>query len=224
MIKNQNGNVFVYILIAVVLFGSLMFALSRSASQDDPSTELAEGQVKIAVNEIIAYAASTSNTITQMQQTGATTDQIDFMLPSDTDFNTAPTIYKIFHPDGGGLNYRALPKGTFDNGGAGLAPGYYVGRFNNIEWTPTSAQDTVFTAYDIHQDVCEAINYKITRSTTIPTASGSNIENFFVFDDLHSGSNVDFMVTNCAACEDIPALCVTNGSGKYVFYSILEAE
>lgn len=240
--RNQNGNVFIYILIAVGLLGALMFAMSKSASQNDAAGELSEGESKIAASEIIAYATSTTNALAQMQQTGATLswdhtlsdnlkpkNRVNFMLPADDDFELddkdhAPNIYKLFHPDGGGLNYKTLPAKAVLNSGSTLKPGYYIGRFNNIEWTPTTAQDVVFAAYEIKESVCKALNKAVTGNTTIPTVSGESLQNLFVYDDLHTGTNDDFMITNCTACEEISALCVTDGSGKYTFYSILEAE
>ncbi len=221
---NQKGNVFVYILIAVGLFGALMFALSKSASQNDAASELSEGQSKVVAGEIIAYAASATNALSQMQQTGATVDMVNFIVPSDTHFNDAPTIYKLFHPDGGGLNYKALPAKASADDATGLKAGYYIGRFNNIVWTPTTTKDVVFTAYEIKKDVCVELNKKVAKISTIPTVSGNSLQNFFVDATLHTGSNVDFTKTNCAACEEISALCVTDGAGKYAFYSILEAE
>lgn len=188
--------------------------------------DMDKGKIDVAVNEILSYAASANNSIVQMQQAGDTVDQIDFMLPSDTDFNTDPTIHKLFHPNGGGLNYKRLPKISEASDGVGLDPGYYVGRFSTFEWTPTSTQDVVFTAYEISEDICAALNLKVTGSATIPAISGDTADNFFVDDDLHSGSNADFMVANCAACEEKSALCVsyTSGTTKYAFYSLLEAE
>lgn len=224
MIKNQKGNVFVYILIAVGLFAALMFVISKSSTQTDAAGELSDGESKIVAGEIIAYAASTTNALSQMQQTGATVNMIDFMLPSDIDFNNAPTIYKLFHPDGGGLNYKPLPQKASADDKVGLAAGYYVGRFNNIEWTPTTAHDVVFTAYEIKEKVCKELNQKVATTTNIPIVTGDSLENLFVYDDLHSGTNNNFTKANCAACEEISALCVTDGSGKYAFYSILEAE
>ncbi len=224
MIRNQNGNVFIYILIAVVLFGALMFTLSKSASEDDPTSELDDGNVKIAANEIWAFSSSVSSAISQMEQADATADQIDFILPSDAAFNTAPNIYKLFHPDGGGVNYRALPAKANADDGAGLAAGYYVGRFNSIEWTPSTANDIVFTAFEIQQNVCAEINRKVTGSTAIPTVTGDSLQNLFVDDVLHTGTNANFAVSNCAACENKPTLCVTDGAGKYAFYNIIEAE
>lgn len=224
MIKNQNGNVFVYVLIAVGLLAALMFTLSKSADQGDAASEVSEGQNMIMAGEIIAYAASASNSLTQMQQTGATTSNIDFILPSDSNFNTAPTIYKFFHPDGGGLSYKALPAKAIADDGIGLVAGYYVGRFNSIEWTPSITNDVLFTAYEITRGVCTELNKKIAGVGTIPTATGDTLDNFFIEDALHAGTNDNFEIANCATCEEKPALCVTDGAGKYAFYSILEAE
>ena len=120
---NQNGNIFVYILIAVGLFGALMFTISKSSSQNDAVGELAEGESKIVAGEIIAYAASATNALSQMQQTGSTVSMVDFMLPADDDFEDAPTVYKFFHPDGGGLNYKPLPLKASADDGADLAAG-----------------------------------------------------------------------------------------------------
>lgn len=221
---NQNGNVFIYILIAVGLFAALMFAISQSSSQNDASGELSEGESKIVAGEIIAYAASAANALAQMQQAGDTISTINFTLPSESNFNDSPTIHKFFHPDGGGFNYKPLPAKASADDATGLAAGYYIDRFNNIEWTPTTAYDVVFTAYEIKKDVCAELNQKMTGASTIPTVSSASLQNLFVSDTLHAGTNSDFMVTNCAACEEVPAMCVTDGSGKYTFYSILEAE
>lgn len=224
MKRNQNGNVFIYILIAVALFGSLMFALSKSSDQGEAIGELEEGENKIIAGEIIAYASSASNALTQMQQTGATIDQVNFMLPSDVNFNTAPTIYKLFHPDGGGFNYKPLPSKAANDDGAGLGAGYYIGRFNSVEWTPSLTNDVLFTAYEIKEGVCAAINLKVSGSSTIPTVVGDTLANLLVDDANHAGTNDNFEIANCAVCEEKPALCVTDGSGRYAFYSLLEAE
>jgi len=224
MIKNQNGNILVYILIAVALLGALTFAISRSSSQTDTVGELTEGQAKIMAGEIIAYAASASNALTQMQQTGATLAMINYMRPSDVNFNTAPTIYKLYHPDGGGLSLKPLPARANADDGLGLASGYYVGRFNSFEWTPTTAQDVIFAAFEIKEAVCRELNKRVAGISTIPTATGDTLQNFFVDATLHSGTNVNFQIANCPACDGLGALCVTDGSNKYTFYTILEAE
>jgi hypothetical protein len=230
MIRNQSGNIFVYILIAVGLFAALMFTLSKSGGQEDAVGELSEGQSKILANEIIGYASTASNALVNMQQSGITASQIDFMLPSDSNFNTAPNIYKFFHPDGGGFNLRPIPPkakrvGGFVVGFGSIGPGYYIGRFNNFEWTPTTSNDIIFAAHDLNQTVCVEINRRLRNDPTIPTTNQAVFERFFVDAAVTGGVNSSFTTVNCAACEEIPALCVSNGgASRYTFYSILEAE
>lgn len=219
---SQAGNAFLYVLIAIILFAGLAFTLSRSGSQRDPAGSLAQGRVAIDVNGIMAYAASVSNTLSQLDVVGVPPDQLDFTLPSDADFNTPPLDKKFFHPSGGGMNYKSLPPEAIASNGAGLAPGYYIGRFNNVEWTPTTANDVIFVAHEISEAVCKGLNFKITGSDTIPALAGANSEDLLIDDSLHGGNNVNFMVANCAACDEKPALCVSSG-GTYTFYSILVA-
>ena len=226
MTEPERGNAFLYVLIAIVLFAGLTFVLSRTGGQKDASSDLAEGQATIDANTILSYAASAANTVSQLDLGGIAADQLDFTLPSDAAFNTPPLGKKFFHPSGGGLNYKALPATAVASSGGGLAPGYYIGRFNNVEWTPTTAQDVIFVAHEISQKVCAAINTKITGSETIPAiGGGSTIEDVLIDDSLHGGSNADFMVANCAACEEKPALCVSGGARTiYTFYSLLVVE
>lgn len=224
----EHGNAFLYILIAVVLFGALIFALSRSNQNDNGLRELDEGRAKVAANEILGYASTASNNLTHMDVSGIPITQIDFMLPNDSDFNVdipaRPNLHKLFHPSGGGLGYKSLPKDALEDDGAGLDAGYYIGLFNNVEWTPTTAPDIIFAAYEIKSSVCQELNRKLTGDSTIPVVNGNSLENFFIEASLHGGSNADFATVNCAACEEKSALCVSNATGKNLFYSILRAE
>jgi hypothetical protein len=225
MKHNQRGNAFLYILIAIILFAGLMFTISRSRQSETTGT-LTEGRAQVAANSILAYATSAQNAISNLDIVGTDANTIDFTLPSDATFNNAPTIHKIYHPDGGSLTYKPLPADADGDDGAGLDSGYYIGRFNNVEWTPTATNDVLFVAFEIRQDVCEAINLKLTGSTTIPSIVGDTIENLMIDDTIHGGSNSDFAAANCAACDEKPALCVSKvaASTKYAFYSLMVAQ
>jgi hypothetical protein len=63
-------------LIAIILFAGLAFTLSRSGSQRDPVGSLTEGRVTIDANNIIAYAASVSNMLSQLDVAGVSPDQL----------------------------------------------------------------------------------------------------------------------------------------------------
>ena len=51
------------------------------------------------------------------------------------------------------------------------APGWYLGSFNNVEWTQTTENDVILTAHQISQPVCAQIDLLLTGSATIPAAS-----------------------------------------------------
>lgn len=229
----QRGNAFIYVLIAMALFAGLSLTVANMGN-DNNQSNVDQAFTEAAVNSMLSYAAAAQNTLEQMELQGANINDIDFILPSEAAFNTAPTINKLFHPDGGGLNYKTFPPelaGIFTGGFDSKA--YYIDRFNNIGWTPTiatdvpakaidvdSTEDVIFTAYNISAAACAAVNKKLTGSTTIPSVTGA--ADFFVEDRHHGGSNDDFTATDCASCEGKPALCV-NDSGLYVFYSIISA-
>ena len=53
-----------------------------------------------------------------------------------------------------GLSYRTLPKDAEADDAAGLDPGYYIGRFNSVEWTPSTTPDILFWPMKLaHQSV-----------------------------------------------------------------------
>lgn len=225
--NSEQGNAFLYILIAVVMFAGLMFTISRSVENDSPQGQMDESKAKLAANDILSYAAVATNAVTLMDQAGTTAAQIDFMYPSDTNFNLAPTVDKLFHPDGGGLNYKTLPQFGSDKSTSGVASGYYIGRFNNVVWTPTTAQDVMFTAFGLSESVCAELNKKVTGSNTIPATVGGDFKSYLVDGSVFSGVNIDLDNGVCPACEDISALCVSNNSAgvtRYAFYNILVAD
>jgi hypothetical protein len=101
-----------------------------------------------------------------------------------------------------------------------------MGRFSNVEWTPTTANDVLFVAYDISQSICAALNKKITNSTAIPIISGAEAERFFVNTSYGGGGNMNFMKANCAACDGYPSLCIGDSSDAhhYTYYNIISAQ
>ncbi len=222
---SQRGNVFLYVLIAVVLFGGLTYSITQINQQTDPAAEVDESRSKIGANAILAWMASAQNVINNMDQVGTTTDEILYTRPSDATFNTAPHVHKLFHPDGGGLLLKAIPKDAMGPVVSNPANGYYVGLFSNVQWTPTAADDVMAVAYGISQAACAEINRKITGSTTIPNVTGG-LQSLFI-DVVHNGGtpNADFTTANCAACDERPALCVTASpaGSPFIYYSVLVA-
>lgn len=220
---NDRGNAFLYVLIAIVLFAALTYAMVRNHDAGGAASEIDEGRVSVAADSILAYAVSTQTAITRMDQMGTSADAIDFMLPSDTVFNDPPTLDKLFHPDGGGLVYKPLPKDALDATVTNPDAGFYVGRFSNFEWSPTTAQDVIFSAYGLTQAVCARLNRQITGDAAIPEIQGISLQQALVDASLHTSGNADLDSSTCADCEEKPALCIREGA-KYGFYSIMVAQ
>jgi hypothetical protein len=220
---NDRGNAFLYILIAIVLFAALTYALVRNHDAGGAASEIDEGRVAVAADAILAYAVSTQTAISQMDRMGTTADEIDFILPSEATFNDTPTLDKLFHPDGGGLIYKPLPKDAIDSTVTSPAAGFYVGQFNNFEWSPTTAQDVIFSAYGLTETVCARLNRQITGDPAIPEVQGISLQQALADASLHTSGNADIDSSSCADCEEKPALCIHDGS-KYGFYSVMVAQ
>jgi len=220
--KTEAGNATIYVVILVALFAALSFTLMRQNDSSE-SASLESEKADIIAAQIIAYPFQVKQAVEMMTMTGTESSDLDFMPPGDVNFNTAPTKNKVFHPGGGGLNLARLPAEAIAQISAIPPAGWYLGRFNNVEWSPTMTQDVMLTAYQIDRQICESINMKITGNTTIPALS-SNLNDVLIDDEtpLHGGSNIDFNVSVCAACENMPTLCVSNGPATaFAFYSII---
>jgi hypothetical protein len=234
--RAERGNALIYVLIAIALFAALSFVLARQ-TQDSGGESLSGERAELYATQIITYAAQVQSVYDQMEMSGAQTSDIIFTLPTDAAFNdnsVANNIFKIYHPEGGGLSLGSLDESAVDDSAISTpddpAPGWYLGRFNNVDWSASTANDIILTAYGLHSDICANINKKITGNTTIPTI-GDTIKEVFVPQSTGSvtnysvGTNVPTLTTTggtpiCAACAKVSSLCVQEG-GIYALYAII---
>lgn len=215
MIKaHQKGNAMIYILIAVALFGALTLTLSRQNNNSD-GQDLSDELIALYSTELLEYIASAQNVVDMMLSTGSTINDLDFILPNDAAFNTPPNIHKVFHPQGGGLNYKADIKSDIATDATSQ---WAINQNINVEWTTSASDDVLFTAYFINREICANINEKITGDPTIPTTSNPHA-NYFL-----STGNTDLNTSECADCDGYPTLCVENDTGdNYSLYNIIAA-
>ncbi len=212
----EKGNALVYVLIAIALFGALSFTLARQ-SRDSGTSEIDEAKAQIYATELLTYSAQVRSVLDQMIYSGSNINDLDLTLPSEAGYSTAPYIHKVYHPQGGGLIQANIPTRAVSQISASPPAGWYLGRFNNVEWTATSGTDVILTAYQISRQVCEKINENLTGSTTIPALSGNMNLNL-----IDTGTNSDLDVAACAACDGHSTLCVSNSTvSAYSFYTIV---
>ncbi len=221
--KSQRGNAMIYVLVVIALFAALTFILSRQSDTTEAGGMSAQ-QADIAATQIIETSMQVKQALDSMMFGGTAVAGLDFVLPSDAAYDTPPNKDKVFHPDGGGVILTRLPNGAALDGVTDPAPGWYLGRFNTVDWTPGSGQDVILSAYGIAKAVCERINEKLTGSRTIPVSSAA-LRNVMVDDAHHNGSNAAFTAATCAGCDGHPSLCVEDpANDKWGFYAIVEAQ
>jgi len=225
----QRGNAMVYVLIIVALFGALSYVLARQGDTSEAGG-LSKEQTEIYAGTIQQAAAQLKQSVEQMTFTGTPVSALDFMTPDDADFEDQPVGNKVFHPHGGGVIMPRLPNEALNQVNATPPARWYVGRFNNVEWTPSAAQDVILTAHQLSQQVCARINFKLTGSETIPVLADPINKLFIDFDTLDNPetSNINFTSAQCAVpgeCFGKPSLCVRDNTlNIFSFYSIIAAE
>ncbi len=214
--QSQNGNVLVYVLIAIILFAALGFTLSRQ-TQNSSTKEIDTAKASLYAMEILSYSEQAKLVIDQMIFTGSNIAGLVFMLPSESGFNTAPHIHKVYHPEGGGLSLTNIPAKAIAQTSSSPAAGWYMGRFNNVEWSKGAGSDIILTAHQISKPVCEKINKNITGSITIPALNG-DLDDYLI----DTSTDNDLTTAICAACEGYMSLCVSNSAADtYSFYSVI---
>lgn len=225
--NGQRGNAMVYVLVIVALFGALSFVLARQTDTSEAGA-IASEQVEIYAGVIQQAAAQLKQSIEQMTFTGTAVSALDFVTPDDAAFDTGSAASKLFHPHGGGVVLPRIPDDAISEISTDPPARWYIGRFNNVEWTPSAADDVILTAHQITEAVCSRINFKLTGSTTIPeTDTGDQVAELLI-DEAEStavGSNIQFTSAQCPGCFGHSSLCVKdNGVDAWSFYSIVAPE
>ncbi len=190
-------------------------SLSNQNNQSD-GEDLSAEAAELYANELIEYFASIQQSVDMMIATGSDIDDLDFIIPSNATFNTPPHIHKVFHPQGGGFNYQETFNEQIQNGVGSI---WAVNNNINVEWTDSTNNDVIVTAYFIGREICERINLKITGTIAIPATLSPHADYFL------STGTTDLDATECPGCEGHGMLCVENNtSDNYSFYSVIAAQ
>ncbi len=220
--SRESGNIMIYILIAIVLFGGLTLVLSRQNQQAEGQSTTDE-QIALQVQDMMTYSGVVGAAIDQIASLGTPYSSMVFINPASSNFETLTPMANVFHPKGGGINAPAYNPKIF-SAATNPTPGWYIGRFNTVEGTPSTAQDIILTAHSITKPLCTALNKKLIGSATIPTM-GANTAYYLVAGINHSLGNGTLTQAICPTCYDKASLCVSNVAGtQWSFYSIVGAQ
>ena len=183
---------------------------------------LPDEKVDIYAAQIMQTPLQLKQAIDQMLFTGESVAGLDFSIPPGA---APPHRGKVFHPEGGGLSTPRLPAEGVAQDNTDPVAGWYVGSFEDIEWTLSNAPDVIATAHQISEQICARINEKLTGSATIPTLGAATNTLLIDATESSAGGNIRFTSAQCAACYGQPSLCVKdNANDAWSFYSILVSE
>lgn len=223
---SESGNVLFYIFLAVVLFGSLSFALSQSGRGS--LTQITEDRTRLAATEMIDYGDSLAKAVGTMHLRGTTLgnlrfSHIDLLAGSYDPPGTVAATDEVFNSEGGNMIYRAPPNsllGTTATDYAFLA----AVAIQDIGTTCANAScaDIVVAVSGINAEACDLIN-RVGGNTKKGDAIPSNAD--FNFATKFKGSMAVPTVVTTAALTGRLYGCLFNvADGTRYFYRVLWAQ
>lgn len=164
--KRSSGNVLFLILIAVLLFAALSYAVTKSTRGGGAGSKKEEVSVQAAA--IMQYFSTLDVAVQRMIMSGVPLENLDWSASGINTSNSANSLCstsacKVFDPAGGGVSAIALPIASTDpaasssikttNGqGSGWA---LIASVSNIG---TTAPEAIFAFRGVKADVCRKIN------------------------------------------------------------------
>lgn len=167
MRRNEQGNALFLILIAVILFAALSYAITqsnRSGGNTARETNL------ISSTTVTQYPSAVRTGVTRMLLRGRIPSELLFHAPGS--FTGGSEHLEVFHPSGGGVSFQNVDPNTVDVNASGVPQGqWYFLKNKVVTDVGTTTGEVVAVLTRVKTGVCQQINEQITGSSAIP-ASG----------------------------------------------------
>ncbi|MFN3826971.1 MAG: hypothetical protein ACK4NR_05025 [Micavibrio sp.] len=227
-ISGEEGNVLFLILIAVVLFAALSYAVTRSTNASSGSVDNESN--KIAAAQIIQYPAGLRASIIRMTIGGMNAEDLRFDIPSDFSGLSGFTD-QVFHPYGGGATWTEAPADLMEN----EMPGrwYFNAEFEieNIGLNSVSenrGNEIIAFLPGIKGGICSIINNDLGLSgvPTIATDISTRYSLKMTVTDGYALPSDEVVLgvsagNGSAVITGQPFGCFLNSNGNYVYYHVL---
>ncbi len=223
---SAKGSVLFYILIAVILFAALNYAVSQIMRSGNADTVGAQ-QASLYADEILDYAEKIRVAVQHIRITnGCDAADISFENTSVAGYVHAPVVSdscKVFSSSGGGLRYipplTAYGTGTEWIFGGRLS---FVGLGTDCG-AGESCSELYMVLSGLDLAVCEALNTKLGLSTPSGNPPQQNdavgftkfVGDYTWEEDLDDDTHDDVLSGKPAGCSE------TSGGGSYFFYTAL---
>lgn len=212
--ETERGNALFLILIAVVLFAALSFAITQSNRSTGSSA--GEETNTVSGSNVTQYASAVRTGITRMLVRGNVLEDLLFDQPGASGYTTNPTR-QVFHPQGGAVVFQSPDSNLVETGGQW----YFF--FANVKDMATTALDAVAVLTKVKRGVCQQINRNIFGSTTVSALDTAITDATIIaatYDDSAPVANdFDFGTT-----PNKPYGCFTSDAGAQFNYMHVLAE
>ena len=228
--KGERGNVLFLILIAVVLFAALSYAVTQSSRSGSGDAGKETNLINSA--QITQYPASVKTAIIRMTINGVTDSELKFNAPSDFGALTNPA-QGVFHPSGGGAVYASAPADVMASGSQGtwyFNPNFEVVNIGTNSTGAAAGNEFIAFLPGLKSAICQKINEEVGIGSTIPVATNDVAVKYAdLYDDTKSDTiPADVANTVLGTAAGTTALvgqaygCFRNtSSGDYVYYHVL---
>lgn len=208
---HQKGNALFLILIAVVLFAALSYAITQS---DRAGGNVSEEVSTVGSTVLIQHASAVGTGISRLLLRGVDVAEIRTNEPSDdpSDKYNDVASGQVFHPSGGGVSFQKVDLDMIIPGEKGewIFTRIPDGDAPSVENIGTSAQDMVAIVPYLKKSICSAITKKLSGSDDIPELNLS-------LADMTNGTST----YSGAGISGQPFMCVETTDNIYVYYHVL---
>lgn len=219
--SSENGNAFIFILIAIALFGALAFTFTRGAKQG--TGNISKQQAKVAAQEIINYARLLEGAVDRVRRNGCSESQLNFENAVVAGYsNTSAPVdgsCDIFETTGGKALWAEPPINSNNS-----SP-YLITGGNTVPNVGTDATpDLVVLLNNMDRNVCTEINdyLGVNNPGDVPPQDSDGIDT-----TLFNGSfAATEAITTSAVLDNVSVACITNTSPNPDtdhFYAVLLA-
>lgn len=232
MERNEAGNAFFIILMAVILFAALAFTFSKGAQQGGEN--VGQRQAQLAATDIIDFSQKTERVVSGMLQNGHSEGDIDFIGMNDnyTNSNCSTADCQVFSAGGGSIapvypmaNWLNSTFSASDSYGTWfISAKYCVPGVPDNTCSAPKGNDLVMVLPYLNQTVCEAINDQLNIANPPPEPTDfGGLNNTGRFDGSYTPAGGATLWV-ASAINGKYAACLHDGStGAYNFYSVIIA-
>ena len=220
----QSGNVLVFVLIAIALFGALAWTFMRGGQQG--TGNMSSQKTKIAAQEILNYAQNIERAVNRIRSKGASESDLDFegAGAAYANGNCPDTSCEIFSTGGGQQVWQAPPSGVNDGSAWVITGGLRISGVGTDGGTSSNAE-LVLVLPNVTEALCTEINNKlgITNPSDVPPQTAGNADysskftGTFSTGDLVSATELNGKEAGCFEGNGTPA------DSTWHFYQVLLA-